>query len=133
MFEILTLAASLFTATPAVAQEAAAPVTTAVAPAAAPAATPTTAIAPAAVAAPVPPAAPPSIFQSFGNQVIAHDTIASMDSDGNQTVSRAEFDAYQGAQFKLMDANGDGLLSADEVGTSKKKSLPSMPSLPSFW
>lgn len=123
MLEILTLATALFGATPAQAADTttAAPATTA----AAPVTTATTAATTTTTAAA--PAQQQSIWQSLGNTVIAHDTIVSMDTNGDGTVSHDEYMAYQEAQFKALDKNSDGSLSSDEVGSSKKKSFSS------FW
>lgn len=39
---------------------------------------------------------------------------ASMDTDGDGYISRAEFDAPRAARFSALDANGDGVIDADE-------------------
>lgn len=65
-----------------------------------------------------------SMWGSVGNQVLAHDTVTQMDTNGDGVISHDEFTAYQEKQFTAMDKNGDKSLSADEIGASKRKGIP---------
>ena len=95
-----------------------------------PAATP---VSPGAVVAPpatdtsvTPTPAKPSLWNTLGNQVLAHDTMTAEDANGDGIISHDEFLAYEETQFKAMDKNGDGQLSADEIAANRKGGIPGL-------
>jgi hypothetical protein len=46
-----------------------------------------------------------------------------VDTNGDGSISRAEFDAFHAKRFKEMDANGDGKITLDEMKAEHKKIL----------
>lgn len=63
----------------------------------------------------------PSLWGSLGNQVLAHDTLTSLDTNHDGLVSHDEYAAKGDAEFKALDTNVDNNLSAEEIAASKKK------------